>query len=939
MKNTLLIAAAIGTVLALVVGASAYDNSITRESRVPNPVSTGAVTLENSRLETLWIFDADFEDLVGDNAGWTSYDRSGTLGSQNFWHHDTIHMWSQDPSYPLGTSTWWCGTYDECWRQARGYGNNWQQHLERHFTETASDAGDITLEFDQRYALEKDYDYAYVDIRSAATSDTFVTLMMGCNSGFAGTPGMNQDWTHNNAQYNTQGHMVIDITPFAQGQEFDLRFRMESDGAYSSQDQWDSPPQSPCLDGAWQLDNITVTSSINGQLFYDDAEGDDPWTHDDAVASGQIGVTWWRGQFGIDFITGRDFTCDDRQVGSWMYAAVDPFTSQMVDNQDSWLVSPPIDVSGAAKLVGHWDQWVDLPRPTDDVFNLSLASDDLYACVTSLDGFVDESPGAWYGGPFWGNWYDDWDAFAGNDWLAIRWEVWNGGEGDGTHMAGVLCNRQRVGVPSGDAGTTWNYGTWDRLYDVFIEELTAATTDSGEIDVKDDDDIAWVNLIATNGTTTNTYAARRLDEEGNIWRFSPPVTEMVPGAEVHYYFEAQDLVGNTSVFPSTAPDNYYEISVLPIDATVTNPGILLVDKHGRRTPSAERDYFHSSEYFYREMLGILGYEWETYDVEVPSGSTDQSDGPDTFAYKYYDTQVWFTDEFDAYTIKPFDQANMIEWLQDAPEKDRNLLITGNDWGKELMASGKETLGFYTIWMASSYIGNSVGVVTVDSVPGIKDGGDATHTFMNHDDGVAVLRGSCPQLHYYDVVDPASGIPGNGVALLYEKNDSSEVGAGVYYTHQTMGYNTVNLGFGMEFMADGVVGDYLTPEGYFRVGVEDRVNLMGNIMDFFDTVPTGPGTGIDNGVKNVLSHAYPNPFNPVTKIAYTVKEAGPVTIEVYNVAGKVVRTLLDTELEGGASGFVTWDGTNDGGERCASGVYFYRINAPQFTESHKMIMLK
>jgi hypothetical protein len=95
----------------------------------------------------------------------------------------------------------------------------------------------------------------------------------------------------------------------------------------------------------------------------------------------------------------------------------------------------------------------------------------------------------------------------------------------------------------------------------------------------------------------------------------------------------------------------------------------------------------------------------------------------------------------------------------------------------------------------------------------------------------------------------------------------------------------------------------------------------------------------SGGKNELSNAYPNPFNPVTKIAYSVKEAGPVSIEVFNVAGRVVRTLLDTEVDAGASGYVVWDGMNDGGEKCASGVYFYRIAAPGFTESHKMIMLK
>jgi hypothetical protein len=160
---------------------------------------------------------------------------------------------------------------------------------------------------------------------------------------------------------------------------------------------------------------------------------------------------------------------------------------------------------------------------------------------------------------------------------------------------------------------------------------------------------------------------------------------------------------------------------------------------------------------------------------------------------------------------------------------------------------------------------------------------------------------------------------------------------VAYTHQTLGYQTVNLGFGMEFMMDGMQSAR-TP-GYFSTGLEDRTDLMGNIMDYFGKVPSGPGTGVVDGVRNELSHAYPNPFNPVTRIAYSVKEAGPVTIDVYNVAGRVVRTLLDTDVDAGASGFVVWDGTNDGGERCASGVYFYRIAAPGFTTSRKMVMLK
>jgi hypothetical protein len=936
MKKTLLIAVAIGALLTLCVsGAYAKGNNVLGEMRVPDPdrPSSSSSGFSATRLETLWIFDANFEDLAGDNAGWTSYDRSGVLGQDNYWHHDTIRL---DGHTELGDSTWWCGRYNVCWRQDRGYGNDWFQILERNFTEAVGQTGTLTLEWDQRFAMEKDYDYGYVDVRSSATSDTWYTLTSFTNFGFAGTPGLPTQWGAAGTPDQT-----VDISSYGMGIEFDLRFRFESDAAYSCQDQYNNASNS-VKDGAWQLDNIVVKDD-GTPIFTDDSEsyGQNGWVTVDLAPSGQTGVTFWRGQFGIDFVTGRSFTCDDRDVGEWMYVPISPGSGTMVNNQYSWLMSPPIDISGAAKLVGQWDQWVDLPRPANDIFNLWLASNDLRECVTDPAGFMDEEGGWWYGGPFWGVWTDDWDAFAGNDWLAVLWGVQNDEAPEADHMGGLFVNRQRVGVPSGDAGTAWEYSDWNRFNDWYYEQLADALLDTAEIDVKDDDDVASVALVATNGVTTNTYAAYRVDPQGNTWIVPPPATEMVQGAEIHYYFEAYDGQGNYATYPGDAPDVYYEISILPIVASYANPGILLVDKHGRRTPSMERDYRHSSEYFFREMLGILGYEWDTYDVEVPSGSTDQSDGPDTSGYKYYDTQIWFTDEFDSYTIKPPDQERLVAWLSQAPAKDRNLLITGNDWGKELIEVGKETLQFYTTWMASDYVDDAVGAVTVDSIPAVVDAAGG-FDFLTYDDSEFILRGACPQLHYYDVTQPNPSITGGTeVVAYYKKLDTTQRPAGVAYTHQTLGYKAVNLGFGMQFIADGTSGGAnYTPEGYFKCGIEDRVDLMANIMTYFGQAPApGYETGIGEGGKNVLSHAYPNPFNPVTKIAYSVKEAGPVTIQVYNVAGKVVRTLLDTEVDAGASGYVVWDGTGESGQKCASGVYFYRIAAPGFSTSRKMIMLK
>ncbi|MCK4681363.1 hypothetical protein KAT82_09555, partial [bacterium] len=83
---------------------------------------------------------------------------------------------------------------------------------------------------------------------------------------------------------------------------------------------------------------------------------------------------------------------------------------------------------------------------------------------------------------------------------------------------------------------------------------------------------------------------------------------------------------------------------------------------------------------------------------------------------------------------------------------------------------------------------------------------------------------------------------------------------------------------------------------------------------------------------------PNPFNPKTTLAYHVPRESEVTIRVYDVAGRSVRTLVDGMVEPGRHAAV-WDGTNDGGEAVGSGIYFCTMEAPDFHDSRKMTLLK
>ena len=88
----------------------------------------------------------------------------------------------------------------------------------------------------------------------------------------------------------------------------------------------------------------------------------------------------------------------------------------------------------------------------------------------------------------------------------------------------------------------------------------------------------------------------------------------------------------------------------------------------------------------------------------------------------------------------------------------------------------------------------------------------------------------------------------------------------------------------------------------------------------------------------LLNNYPNPFNPETTIKYHLPEAAQVKLEIYNMVGQVVRTLVQTHQNAGRY-VVQWDAANDNGQSLASGIYLYRIQAGDFHEVKKMLLLK
>ena len=88
----------------------------------------------------------------------------------------------------------------------------------------------------------------------------------------------------------------------------------------------------------------------------------------------------------------------------------------------------------------------------------------------------------------------------------------------------------------------------------------------------------------------------------------------------------------------------------------------------------------------------------------------------------------------------------------------------------------------------------------------------------------------------------------------------------------------------------------------------------------------------------LYNAYPNPFNPVTTLRYDLPEDGMVNITVHDMTGRVVKTLVNDHQTAGYRS-TQWNATNDAGSPLSAGMYLYTIQAGDFRQTKKMVLLK
>ncbi|MDD2651360.1 MAG: T9SS type A sorting domain-containing protein, partial [Candidatus Cloacimonetes bacterium] len=88
----------------------------------------------------------------------------------------------------------------------------------------------------------------------------------------------------------------------------------------------------------------------------------------------------------------------------------------------------------------------------------------------------------------------------------------------------------------------------------------------------------------------------------------------------------------------------------------------------------------------------------------------------------------------------------------------------------------------------------------------------------------------------------------------------------------------------------------------------------------------------------LENNYPNPFNPETNIAFSLSERGQINIDIYNIKGQLVKSLVNGIMPAGRH-IALWNGKDDNNKSVSSGVYFYRMQSSEYSSTKKMLLMK
>jgi hypothetical protein len=141
----------------------------------------------------------------------------------------------------------------------------------------------------------------------------------------------------------------------------------------------------------------------------------------------------------------------------------------------------------------------------------------------------------------------------------------------------------------------------------------------------------------------------------------------------------------------------------------------------------------------------------------------------------------------------------------------------------------------------------------------------------------------------------------------------------------------------EYRRDATWDDHPSEEANRFIGPQAAEYLLRTLdPDFFFATSAAP---LLPATRANLYDAVPNPFNPVTKIAWELDQPSLVTLRIFDVSGRLIRTLVESQVQIDGLHEVVWRGNSDSGRPQPSGVYFYRLDAGSQTATKRMTLVR
>jgi hypothetical protein len=506
------------------------------------------------------------------------------------------------------------------------------------------------------------------------------------------------------------------------------------------------------------------------------------------------------------------------------------------------------------------------------------------------------------------------------------------------------------------------------VVEVIDKDYVQAVTLFGTID----EGATWINVAMTQSEPLDPEEP---DLGGQYYATLCPSTfglaEWDAGTEAWYYVRCTDQSSNEAYFPAEADPghadhtglsaDYFEFSILPMyPESFSESKILLVDGF-TRTAFDYAECFATAENrvplkdIYARTLADAGYCFDRYDISG-AGANEHIHYLCTWNTDY-DAVIWVTGPYNSNYL--FDKEAMVE-MRNYLAAGGKIVICGDRAAYHVApesegGGGYDSLGgeFMSGIMGCDYLSEMDSpfvkpYVYCEGVPTINVFSTPTPLGL---DTMAIYR-DCPYLKDMSWVKTETSPPGGYVtqALLSVINpDVADADMAIYSEYQSSG-QSVFIDFDLSASVNHQYGycDGHAPSGYedFDAGrYEGRVDLLLTVLeDIFGLASGGSGTGGTSDIpagstfRWALHQSAPNPAAGACEVRYEVARTGAVSIRVYNTLGQHVTTLVDGPVEPGRY-TARWDGRNFAGESVSSGVYFYKMTAPEYTATKKMLLVR